>query len=359
MTSLEIASFRPEQQESLLRFLTAAYPDQPRKCDPSFWRWHFLEHPQIKLNEPPLWVVTCGGDIVGQLATIPVQLKVADSARPAIWILDFIVREDFRGQGLGKRLVQRARERYPTMITLGINDQSAGLFRSLGWSDLGTIRRYHRLLYAGNATEKAAKIMPVREALNLASAPLRWSTARSQPRQQYVARIIERFGPEFDAFWDRSSSQWVCAARRDPRTLAWQFERQPGKTFEILGLYQGERLKGYAVLFFRKGLANGAPPKAAISDLAYEPEDAQETVDALLDFAVGEALKRRAGSLVTDVLDPLAEESLTRHGFWRIQKAPQFMAYTPDAKDPIHDPRNWFLTRADSDVSILEAPNLP
>jgi GNAT superfamily N-acetyltransferase len=346
------------QQESLLRFLKAAYPDQPRKCDPSFWRWHFLEHPHIKLNEPPLWVVTCGSDIVGQLATIPVQLKAGDALRPAIWILDFIVREDFRGQGLGKRLVQRARESFPTMITLGINAQSAGLFRSLGWSDLGTIRRYYRLLYAGHATEKAANLAPVRKALNMASAPLRWSTARSPRNPRYAARIIERFGSEFDALWDRSSTQWLCAARRDTHSLAWQFERQPGKTFEILGLYQGERLKGYAVLFFRKGRAAGAPPKAAISDLGYEPENAQETVDALIEFAVAEALQRRAGSLVTDVLDPLAEASLTRQGFWRIHKAPRFMAYTEDSQDPIHDPRNWFLTRADSDVSILEAPNL-
>jgi GNAT superfamily N-acetyltransferase len=354
-----VQQFRVEQTEALLRFLRAAYAGDARKSEREFWKWHYLENPNMKLDDIPLWVVVCEEEIVGQLATIPVQLKVGSETRAAIWILDFIVREDFRGKGLGKRLVLAAREKYPTTITLGINEQSAGLFRSMGWMEMGTIHRYQKLLYLGNGLPGAAKIGLARGVLNLVSAPLRFG-ARKRPRNagEYTVRTVRGFGAEFDALWERASRQWVCAVRRDLRSLAWQFQEQPGKTFESIGIYEKERMAGYAVLFFRKGIGKAGPVKAAISDLCYEQENAAEIVDALIEFALRAAVERRAGSLVTDVLDPLVEEKLKQHGFWRISKSPQFMACAADAKEVIYESENWFLTRGDSDVSIIEEPNI-
>jgi hypothetical protein len=148
--------------------------------------------------------------------------------------------------------------------------------------------------------------------------------------------------------------------------LKWQFAEQPGKRFGVLGCYQKERLAGYVVLFFRKPLASAGsavgPAKAAISDILYEPENGAEIVDALIDAALRRAIELRAGSLVTDVLDGLVEEKLKRRGFWRIKRSPQFMAWVAtsdvEAKNAICNPQNWFLTRGDSDVSIIEGPNL-
>jgi hypothetical protein len=69
-------------------------------------------------------------------------------------------------------------------------------------------------------------------------------------------------------------------------------------------------------------------------------------------------LERRAGSLVTDALDARVEQRLVRRGFWRIKRAPGFMVYSETERELTGDPRQWFLTRADSDVSIFEHPNL-
>lgn len=355
---VRVEQFRVEQTEALLHFLRVVYAEDARKYEPGFWKWHYLENPNTKIGDIPLWVVTSGTEIAGQLATIPVQVEVGSGTRPAIWILDFIVREDFRGKGLGKRLVQAAGEKYPTMITLGINEQSAGVFRSLGWVDMGRVHRYQRVLYAGNGLKGAAQNRLVRGGLNLLSAPLRWGAGRAKAGKPYSVRTVSTFGADFDELWERASTQWPCAVRRDARTLAWQFEKQPGKAFEILGAYARERLMGYAVLFFRKEIDRGGAAKAAISDLCYERENAKEIVDTLIEDALRRAVERRAGSLVTDVLDELTEESLRRHGFWRIAKSPQFMAWAAEGKQTICKPENWFLTRGDSDVSIIEQPNL-
>jgi len=363
---LRVEQFRVEKTESLLRFLRVAYAGEARKSEPAYWKWHYLENPNTRTDDIPLWVVVCGEGIVGQLATIPAPIKVGRETRPAMWILDFIVREDFRGKGLGKRLVAAAREKYPTAMTLGINEQSSGLFQSMGWVEMGWIHRYQKLLYAGNGLKGAARIPPLRGLLNLMSAPMRRGGERAARLERYTVKSIAAFGEEFDELWERASGQWACAVRRDARTLGWQFRQQPGKRFETVGLYDKERLVGYVVLFFRKGLARAGtnagtvagPAKAAISDFFYERENGGEIVDALIEVALRRAIELRAGSLVTDVLDGIAEQRLKKHGFWRIRKSPQFMACAEDAKELIYDPQNWFLTRGDSDVSIIEEPNL-
>jgi hypothetical protein len=232
----------------------------------------------------------------------------------------------------------------------------------MGWVEMGWIHRYQRVLYAGNGLAGAAGIAPVRGLLNLLSMPMRIGVGRIGEVGKYAARAIRGFGTEFDELWERASGQWSCAVRRDARTLKWQFEEQPGKKFEVIGLYLNERLVGYVVLFFRKGLSNAGPAKAAISDLFYdsgsESKGGEKIVDALIGVALRRAIELRAGSLVTDVLDEVTEERLKRNGFWRIRKSPQFMVCGPDRNDEICDPKNWYLTRGDSDVSIMEEPNL-
>jgi hypothetical protein len=138
----------------------------------------------------------------------------------------------------------------------------------------------------------------------------------------------------------------------------WQFREQPGKVFHVIQLYKQGRLVGYAMLFFRKGPISGVSPKAAISDFVYDRESPDEIIEVLLEAALQVAVKRKAGSLVTDVLDARLEDHLKRHGFWRIKKSPRFMASTQEFQDLIYSPESWFLTRADSDVSIFEEPNV-
>ena len=155
-----------------------------------------------------------------------------------------------------------------------------------------------------------------------------------------------------------ASRQWPCAVVRNSGFLEWQFMKQPYKKYDVLGYYEGERLLGYVVLFFRKPARGGVSPKAAISDLCYSERNSREIIDGLLQGALRLAIERRAGSLVTDVLDPRVEQSLGRLGFWRIKAAPPFMAGTDERQDLLYERGNWFLTRADSDVSIFEQPNM-
>lgn len=361
-TNAQIEQFNVADTDALLAFLREAYPDDPRKSEPVYWKWHYLENPFTRLEDVPLWVLKDEGRIVGQVATIPVVLKVGAEERRAIWILDFIVHEDYRGQRWGRRLLDTAREHCRTMLALGINEGSTGVLNSQKWTAMGSINRYHLLLNPGHAAKELAGVPALGRILNLAYAPLRprrTNAPRASLEEKGIAvRRVERFGADFDELWQRASAQWPCAVVRRADYLDWQFARQPGKLYETLGLYAGGRLAGYVVLFFRKPEAEGAAsPKVAISDLCYDARFEFDVIEELLRAALRLALERRAGSLVTDVLDARVEERLVRLGFWRIKRAPGFMVYSETERELVNDPRNWFLTRADSDVSIFEHPN--
>jgi len=351
---VEIVRLRSDELSELGEFLKRAYPND-RKWTPAYLNWYFLQNPNTDQGRPPVWVVKSEQKIVGQVATIPVELKVGENATKAAWILEFILLPEFRGQGLGKRLVQEVGKVYPTMITLGINEASTRVFASLGWRALGGVHRYHRMLFAGSAAKKGGLIGG---ALDLISLPLRMFLAKSQRSSKWEVRRDATIGPELIEFWNRASRQWPAAVRRTPEYLTWQFLRQPGKKFEMIKIYERQTAVGYAVLFFRRGGTAGRPPKAAISDLAYDEKDPDEVIDALLEAALQTAVERRAGSVVTDVLDTRVEAGLRRHGFWRIEKSPRFMASSTDFPELLYRPENWYLTRADSDVSIFEEPNI-
>ena len=354
---VQIKQFELSDQEALLSFLRIAYANEPRKSDPAFWKWHYLENPYTSLNDIPLWIVKDGGRVVGQAATILVQLKVQEETRQAIWILDFILFPEYRGQKLGKRLLLLARQTYPTMFALGFNEQSGNVLRSLDWVPMGAVHRYQRVLYPGQALAELSTVAPLRELANLAYAPFRSGLTQASANTRYAVREVTNFDAPFDDLWRRVSPQWPCAVIRSSRFLKWQFMQQPGKKFDVLGLYEEEQLSGYIVLFFRKA-EHGGPSKAAISDICYDASHAEEVIDELLKAALRLAIERRAGSLVTDVLDPKVEARLLQLGFWRIKTSPEFMVYSPTRRELMYDPGNWFLSRADSDVSIFEEPNI-
>ncbi len=361
---VQIKQFELSEQEAVLSFLRIAYANEPRKSDPAFWKWHYLENPYTSLDDIPLWIIKDGERVVGQAATILVEVKVMEETRRGIWILDFILFPEYRGQKLGKRLLMLAREKYPTMFALGFNEQSGNVLRSLDWVAMGSVHRYQRLLYPGHALKGISSFAPLRELANLGYAPFRPHLDGPSAKQDYTVREVADFDSSFDDLWQRVSGQWPCAVSRRSEYLRWQFRQQPLKKFEIVGLYEQERLLGYVVLFFRKEEAGarkeetGAPPKAAISDLCYDARNADGVIDGLLNAALWRALERRAGSLVTDVLDSRVEARLRHFGFWRIKASPEFMVYSPTRQDVMYQPDNWFLTRADSDVSIFEEPNI-
>ena len=357
--AVTIERFDLSEKENLLSFLKTAYDDNPRQSDERFWSWHFAESPLSSAKKMPVWLAKSGGRIAGQLAAIPVELKVGERVLPSMWILDFIVDPKFRRQGIGKNLVRAAEESCSVMLGVNTMEQHApALLQGLGWKIVGKIPRFHKMLFPGAAVKEIAKIKPLASAVNLGFAPFRPRLKNKNLSNNENLRILENFEAGFDELWDEASRQWNCAVKRDVKILEWQYKKQPGKKFDILGFFEQRKLRGYAVLFFRKADERGFISKAAITDIFYHPDNAEKTIDKLIEGALSLAVERRAGGLVTDVIDDLLQERLEKFGFWRVKNPLQLMVKTTENQGLLYDAKNWFLTRGDSDISIFEDPNL-
>lgn len=357
--SIQIKQFEISEKNDLLSFLRIAYADNPRQYDVKFWNWHFLQSPYAGLENMPVWIAKDGAKIIGQLAAIPVKLKVGDAQKPAMWILDFIVDENYRGQGIGKKLVKASEEFCPLGLGVNTNEQHAPvLLQKLGWKIVGKIPRYNKLLFPGEALREVSQVKPLRWLINAAFSPFRPNGTNDFLSSESKIRLIETFDSSFDDLWERSKTNWSCGVARTSAILNWQYKLQPGKRFDILGYFQNEKLSGYTVLFFRKQNKHGAIVKAALTDIYYQSENSVEIVDELLKGAVQLAVERRAGTLVTDVMDSLVQKRLEKCGFRKTKNPLQLMVKSDENQDLLYDPENWFLTRGDSDTSIFEHPNL-
>ncbi len=358
LSDLQVRQLRASEQGALFSFLSKAYPDEPLKSDPAFWKWHFLENPLVAQDNLPTWIIVDGEEIVGQLAAIPIELKIGETEMPAIWVVNIVVLPEYRRRGLGHHLFQVARDTFcSTMIALGYNEGSGAILNRLEWFEMGRINRYHKLLFPGDADSKLSRMGVVRDVVNLAFAPLRPSISKLVPSNGEI-REVTRFDSDFDELWRSARAGWPCAVVRSSRFLDWQYIRQPGKKFDVLGYYENARLLGYVVLFFRKPARGTVSHKAAITDICYAAENSQVIIDNLLKAALRLTLERRAGGLVTDVLDERIEQRLRKFGFHAVKSSPGFMVAPGEHQQVMSRRENWFLTRGDSDVSIFEDPNI-
>ncbi len=354
-SEITIENLKLADKGKAIAFLQRAYDDNPRMSDESFWDWHYTQAPYKDAEKLPVWVAKSGEQIVGQVGTIPVEVNVEGIRRKAIWVLDMIVAPEFRRRGLAKKLVNAAHEVCPFGLVINTEAQvgSTKLLQDAGYKIIVNVPRFHKPLFPANDIREISKFNLLRKSVNFAFAPF-----RPRFKENKNVRVVETFDRSFESFWAEAETQWSCVVRRDVKYLEWQFLRQPAKKFDIIGYYDGEKLLGYAVLFFRKTSANGAVPKAAISDICYHPDNPAKIIDALLQESLRIAVERGAGGLVTDALDGLMEARLAHFGFWRVKNPLQFMVKSDERQDLLYNPRNWFLTRGDSDISIFENPNL-
>lgn len=356
---MEIKQFELAEKPELLSFLQTFYAENPRMSDVRFWDWHFLQNPYVDTDNLPVWIAKNGDEIVGQLATTTVKLKVGELEKPAIWIIDLAIDRDFRRGGLMKKLVAAALEFCPLGLGMTTAEQhSISLLESIGWRTIGKIPRYNKLLLPGEALREISQNKLLRRFANALYAPLRPNVIQDFFSKNNVLRFVRNFDSSFDKLWQEASAQWTYAVVRDAAILKWQYFDQPDKKYDVLGFYENENLLGYVVLYFRKADSNGALSKAAITDFCYHPAKAIETVDALLRGALQLALERRAGALVTDVSDSLIEQRLKFFGFGRVKNPLQLLVKSADQQPLIYDQSKWFLTRGDSDTSVFEQANL-
>jgi hypothetical protein len=192
-----------------------------------------------------------------------------------------------------------------------------GFVRDLGWQDIHEVPSF-RLDLAG--------VKPV-------------------PTHGSEVTLLPGFGPHFDRLWQEVCGDYVVITCRDRRYLTWRYASNLDEHYRVLGFFEGQELRGYAVV--KRYLE-----ELQIVDILTVGDD--EVGVRLVLSVVRLALEESATtvSMWLNVTHPL-HRALEKLGFQLGGPVTYFAGRVlrPGVpKREVYDHRCWYLTMGDSDV---------
>jgi GNAT superfamily N-acetyltransferase len=100
------------------------------------------KNPQAEPDDLALLVALHKNRCVGYHGLLPGLLKNKDSASKIYWLVTFYLDAKFRGKGYGKQLVTEIQNTNVDLVTTGITQAAAGVYRSSGFRQLGELPLY-------------------------------------------------------------------------------------------------------------------------------------------------------------------------------------------------------------------------
>jgi predicted N-acetyltransferase YhbS len=218
------------------------------------WRWAHVENPWVQDGVPVGFVAAQGETLVGHLGLVPVPLRRGDSRFIGQASEAFLVDPTVQGQGLGRKLAQRAwdDEAVPIPVTFTATPTSTHLFEKFGALPAPLALSQRRLgvlqgsalatrLAAGAGSVGRVMRLPGARALlgGLAGAAFTLARARRRTPAGWKVAPLDPADPELAALADRCHDPRTLRVDIDARYLAWRYLDAPAtfrEGIQVLGM---------------------------------------------------------------------------------------------------------------------------
>lgn len=296
---------------------------------------------------------------VGMASIFPTQLRVFGELVPAAIAGDFAVDDGHRGLGPALPL-QRA-----AVGALGDNglscaygypnEHSEPITRRVGYTDLGRLTRFVKVLRSRVVVEQYVHSRPLARLAAGVSAvavdPLLSVASRERLHRRRRAFRVERpaaFDDRFSEVWETARRRDTITSERNPELLNWKYETaREGSIYRIFALVgSDEQVAGYAVYRVRNDIRH-------IVDIVFQPS--AEVLDALLAELIRDARRERAVAISLIHLGPpsLLTQRLRAFEFARRTEDSSLHVYVPGSSElekALVEPANWYFLNAEADV---------
>ena len=329
----------------------------------AYLSWKYLTNPA---GLPYGQCAEINGLQVGFYSDMPVRLKYDNRVAAGAQAVDLVVAAEAQRHGL---FVKMANKNYEQMDQEGIlldyafpNPVSeAGFIKRLGWTSVGRVPRYTRLLDASALADQDQSSRLKGWVYRVLSASIYAFTAWTGPAQGagIQVREVSTFDERIDRFWQQAAIGFPIAVARDFAYLSWRYIQNPLQQYQVLIAVRGADLAGFCVISYRDRKTGRS---AALAEFVVAPGDEQAGL-ALLDEAPLRARQAGCSQIHCWMLPHhnFYVSLLKRSGFlfWPNRFLPGLLRNTTPfiirlrpGTSPDPDPRtlgNWFVTMGDHD----------
>ena len=348
LASYEIIPRQPDHDEQLFALYAAVFGEERAQASRARWAWQYTYNPLAAT--PAVWAAReAGGDgaLLGQMASMPVTLWWGDREVRASWGMDFFVRKQAEGRGLGPMLVRTWIDSVDAALAIGLTPPAHALYRRLGFRDVGAVPFFLKVLDHGAVARRRLGKLPGTLVAPLLRVGLALRTGRwSEPRPGVEVRPVSTLGAEHDALWESARGSYAMCVRRDAAYLRWKYLEAPHRQYELLEARRDGAVVGLAVSRHEhyRGLRLGW-----LIDAFADASDAAARV-ALVSAVLGRFREAGVARVQAYAMSAALQDTLRQFGFFAGPSTALFCVKTAaDAQAPFDDPGRWHVTFGDSD----------
>jgi GNAT superfamily N-acetyltransferase len=342
----EIDRFRSEDKRAVDALYRRVFGHDAAEASRLRWEWQYRRNPNNPGREPEIWIAREGPAVVGQYATMPVQVSVGGTNVRGSWGMDVMVAPERQRQGLGEILFRTWDRNVGASLGLGLSESSYKLFQKLRWPDVGPLPCLVKPL-TRRALRRPNWPQPVNRLVSALTLPFVKLVARTRPLGAEV-RLIQRFDDSFSTLWDELAPRFDFAIRRDASYLNWKYVSAPHVRYAIVALRREDRNVGYAVY---RHLHEPRGRVTLLVDFLTDPDD-EAGFNTLLRWIDREARAAASDKIRTFAMHADYRRLLRRAGYFQVKSTVQFVAKVngvdvlPSFYD---DTARWHVTLGDSD----------
>lgn len=282
-----------------------------------------------------------GGEVVGAMNLVPVDLRVGDRAVKAAWQQDSVVSPELRGRGIGRELINRSATAFEVLLAKGTSDAMYQLRKSCGFRDVVNSNYLVRVLSPARFGTGVK-----RRIYGVALAAMSLSQRRPQ-RTSRATRPLDGFGADFDRLARAARPTPEIAPVKDSAYLNWRYLQCPGREYRVIGSTSAEGDTGAAII--RHGST------AWLVDVVCDHSDIDSLV-ALIRASVADCRAAGAASVNTFATSGRARAALRREGFVEVSRTPRFTYRWTAQRGPFDgadlSSLDWTFWHGDGDIEF-------
>ena len=342
----EIDRYRPDDRRAVDALYRRVFGNDAAEASRLRWEWQYRRNPNNPGGEPEIWIAREGPAIVGQYATMPVQVSLGGREVRGSWGMDVMVAPERQRQGLGEVLFRTWDRNVGASLGLGLSDSSYRLFQKLRWPDVGPVPCFVKPL-TRRALRRPNWPVGVNRLVSALTLPVVKIVARTRPLAAEV-RIIPRFDESFTRLWDELAPKFAFSVRRDAAYLNWKYVTAPHVRYQIAALRRDDRNVGYAVY------RHTVEPRGRVTllvDFLADPADEQGFA-ALLRWVDREARQADSDKIRAFAMHASYRRVLKRSGYFQVKSTMEFVVKVNgiDVPASFYDSTDgWHITLGDSD----------